>query len=845
MSVTNSYILAQISHKLSKLAGVDSGYQVGLTSDGIVRQNKRMQIRFELDLATNSMTHITLKLDVRNAFNELSRVAIRRFLRRKLPRVWPNYLTQQYDLDAEVDFGYGIFTHMKTGTQQGCKTSAHLFDAVVHSFLEDNNLFTDFADCQINAIHDDTIFRAPVSRALALFRRIIELYKNLGLEINQDKTEVFYRGNIREVPELNGLTLITDKISDNGMVFGGIPFGYTRYVLDYVISKVHNYEDLANKLILNSTVLNNGSVFSIVRFCLSAKWPYLMRALPSDIWDAPYRGTTIAKYIDSITLRTTLVHMDIRQFRGELDARELDLLHTRLGLRLKNGGLGIHTVHEYSDSAMLGMWASNVDQIISSLGELTPDEEIALKSSDTVRQIVQAARYMKAKFEHVNAFSQQQAVDIGLRTGTNSTMDILDRLNKHAAIEKENSQVLKGGKHQGKLRSALNMYNANRLTDKMAVNIDNVTDWKKDPYIRALIAQRSPVANRWLNRMHLDKKARHLTSAQVKIAFWITAGINLRVENRDCKHCEEKLVNWFEHGQVCKKSRKRKQIDNQVKYYTRSWPLHKDIEKLLADTLAKIPDVTVTDRNPKIADTFQMNPDNPYVPRARAEAAVNEEEEPALYNERIVAMPRGNIIREQGTHYGDLKIACTFPGDILREMIVDVTVGSTHAASNHRYTINEDKYSAGLADHMADIKDKKHAHYLHDGNAIGFALDSMGGISKAAMNFTNLMYAKGKGDHVRRWDSENMRVALKKQFLDRLSSIVCHHRVLDFIYLGIPNRTSDVRQALAQLPAFLAAAHADAEAQVQEHMAQALVQVSEVRDTNNYLYSANPPIAVC
>ena len=72
---------------------------------------------------------------------------------------------------------------------------------------------------------------------------------------------------------------------------------------------------------------------------------------------------------------------------------------------------------------------------------------------------------MKSKFERANAFSPQQAVDIGLRTGTNSTMDILGRLTKHAAIEKENSQVLKRGKHQGKLRSALNMYNANRLTD--------------------------------------------------------------------------------------------------------------------------------------------------------------------------------------------------------------------------------------------------------------------------------------------------------------------------------------------------------------------------------------------
>jgi hypothetical protein len=446
-------------------------------------------------------------------------------------------------------------------------------------------------------------------------------------------------------------------------------------------------------------------------------------------------------------------------------------------------------------------------------------------------------------------------VDIGLKTGDISTMDILNRLIKHAAIEKVDSQVLRGGKHQGKLRSALNMYNANRLTDKMAENIGNVANRKNDPYLRAFIAQRSPIANRWLNRMHLDKKARYLTSAQVKIAFWITVGINLIVENKDCKHCAEKLVNWFEHGQVCKKSRKRKQIDNQIKYYTRSWPLHKDIEKLLIEMLAKIPDVTVTDRNPKILDTFQMDPKNPYIARARAEVEVNEEDEPALHQERIIAMPNGIIVRVYGTHYGDLKIICTFPNDIQREMIIDVTVGSTHAISNHKYTINEDRYSAGLADHKADGKDKKHAHYLHDGNAIGFALDSMGGISKAAMNFTNLMYAKGADDCKRRWDSESMRVALKKQFLDRLSSVVCHHRVRDFIYLGIPNRRLDLVQA--QMPAFLAEAHADAEAQAQVQEAQVQVQaaqaqvgeaapaqaqVGEVSDVNRNVNIVNSPV---
>ena len=63
----------------------------------------------------------------------------------------------------------------------------------------------------------------------------------------------------------------------------------------------------------------------------------------------------------SISLRTILEHMDIKQFRQDLNASELDSLHTRLGLRLKNGGLGVHTVHDYCDPAMIGMWASNVD----------------------------------------------------------------------------------------------------------------------------------------------------------------------------------------------------------------------------------------------------------------------------------------------------------------------------------------------------------------------------------------------------------------------------------------------------------------------------------------------------
>ena len=80
----------------------------------------------------------------------------------------------------------------------------------------------------------------------------------------------------------------------------------------------------------------------------------------------------------------------------------------------------------------------------------------------------------------------------------------------------------------------------------------------------------------------------------------------------------------------------------------------------------------------------------------------------------------------------------------------------------------------------------------------------MGGISNAALIFSNLLYAKGSGTRRRRWDSDCMRIALKKQFLDSLSAVLCHHRVLDFIFLGIPIRRFEQLQ-VAQAPLIPAA----------------------------------------
>ena len=154
------------------------------------------------------------------------------------------------------------------------------------------------------------------------------------------------------------------------------------------------------------------------------------------------------------------------------------------------------------------------------------------------------------------------------------------------------------------------------------------------------------------------------------------------------------------------------------------------------------------------------------------------------------ALPLFNQINADGTardskiETADVKIITTFDGTPV-PMLIDITVASMHVKDNQRLAVKE-MYSSGLADHGAHKKDLKHSHYLTEGNAIGFAFDSMGGISLSAMTFINHLYAKGRANRKRSWDSEAMRVALRKEFLDRLSMVLCAHRVRDFKHLGIP-----------------------------------------------------------
>jgi hypothetical protein len=182
-------------------------------------------------------------------------------------------------------------------------------------------------------------------------------------------------------------------------------------------------------------------------------------------------------------------------------------------------------------------------------------------------------------------------------------------------------------------------------------------------------------------------------------------------------------------------SRKRRRRDNPIKSHT-SYQILAATEcyskSVCTDCWSKIPDVQVVETNPRILDTFQSNLENPLVPCTAADLpSDHEEEEPWLHNGQIIA--DGTIRNRDRGQTADVKVISTFDGTPVPTLI-DITVTSTSVVSYHAHAV-KDKYSSGLTDHATYKKDLKSSYYLTEGNAIGFAFDSLGGLSESATRF--------------------------------------------------------------------------------------------------------------
>ena len=213
-----------------------------------------------------------------------------------------------------------------------------------------------------------------------------------------------------------------------------------------------------------------------------------------------------------------------------------------MGLRLKQGGLGVHTVDKYHNIALLGAWASNVDSIMNGLNYLSDAEKGQILKTSLLLDIKRVAARVGESFSSPHAFSQQQAYDIGLDTGTLPVMSILQMLSHNAATDDDARTLLRTGKYHKNLRTAQNVLIANNITKLIAGENASQKDKENNALLRAFIAQRTVLANRWLNLAHRSAKDRLLSVAEWRIAFWTALGIELEsgkyiLQTLQCREC--------------------------------------------------------------------------------------------------------------------------------------------------------------------------------------------------------------------------------------------------------------------------------------------------------------------
>lgn len=163
---------------------------------------------------------VLLKIDAKNAFNSIERDIMLSAVLNTVPSIY-NYIWQCYSSPSTLFFGdYKI--QSKIGCQQGDPCGSMLFSLTIHpiitSLLSDLNLW----------YLDDGTLAGPPETVLKDLASLISRFKNIGLEINPSKCELFFLNNIdgEIVASFNELTPGI-KILDNHLELLGAPLTST------------------------------------------------------------------------------------------------------------------------------------------------------------------------------------------------------------------------------------------------------------------------------------------------------------------------------------------------------------------------------------------------------------------------------------------------------------------------------------------------------------------------------------------------------------------------------------------------------------------------------------------
>ncbi|KAL1446882.1 hypothetical protein WDU94_010923, partial [Cyamophila willieti] len=285
---------------------------------------------------------ILLKIDFSNAFNSIERDTMLARIREKCPQLY-SYLWQCYQSPSHLFYGDDILSS-QVGSQQGDPTGPLAFSLTIHPLIMSLK-----SHINLWYLDDGTLCDSP-DIVLEDFKTIISGARELGLEINSSKCEIFFCDDQLPVP--------LDVITSFQIIAPGIRI-VEKDELEMLGSPIFEggVEVFAKKKFekINILIERLGQIhahyaYFLLKNCLAIpKLTYFIRTTP--LW----KFTNLVNDID------TKVKQGLESI---LNIQLNDSQWAQASLPIANGGLGIHKVKNLALPAFLAS-SYGVQQLVS------------------------------------------------------------------------------------------------------------------------------------------------------------------------------------------------------------------------------------------------------------------------------------------------------------------------------------------------------------------------------------------------------------------------------------------------------------------------------------------------
>ena len=294
-----------------------------------------------------------LKIDVKNAFNTISRTAQLRGIREFCPELAAPFLwTHGHSLTLRTkgaDARWHVVESL-TGTRQGGPTGGPNYTMGAESAnreLRKRILDRDPTGALLT-IHDDGVIITEVSQVARAYQDAVSLFRQIGCEVGPHSTILLPKGAQPTV----AIKELGIQVTHEGIMQAGIPIGTPEYVRAHLEEKQVQFKNTLERIERLPTVQLKTLV---ARYCVPGTLTHLCRTLP------PEQTATLARTTD-IAFRAFFAKL-VNEPKEGVNPVIPDAAWTQARLPIRLAGMGLTTMIWIAPQAFAAGFASSLQYI--------------------------------------------------------------------------------------------------------------------------------------------------------------------------------------------------------------------------------------------------------------------------------------------------------------------------------------------------------------------------------------------------------------------------------------------------------------------------------------------------